>query len=123
MTTDRTTADYCPTCGHPRESQGAAERFGLSLYGTVLMFGDRDTRLSPSLARFTRVVLERVRASHELIILRVCPDVDDPSNLERVYAKRLRDRLQDLTGGAVGLRTLHSWGYELVRCGEEKAAA
>lgn len=121
MTLDSAAADYCPTCGEPRERHGAAERFGLSLYGTVLIYGDNRARLRPAVANFARVMLERRIVSHEMLLLRVTPDAG--SDLIRVYAKRLRDTLREITGGEVALTTLHSWGYELTQADVERAAA
>lgn len=118
---DHTTADYCPCCGQPREIEGNLDREGLTLKGYVLCYGGRRVRLRPGVAKFIRPLMERGTASHELIRLRVCPESE--SNLPQVYANFLRKQLADLTGGAVVLNTIHSWGYELAAAEQQRAAA
>lgn len=112
MAHDPHAADYCPTCGQPRErAVQTFERFGLRLTICTLTFGGNVAILRPSHTEFMRVLLEKGRASREFIILRVCPDTE--SNLPQVYACQLRRIVRDLTGGAVSLRTVWGWGFEL----------
>lgn len=106
-------ADYCPTCGQPREIDPDIERDGLSLRGYTMIYNGRRHSLRPGIGKFVRALLERGAVSKEFLQLRVSPDSE--SNLIHVYATYLRRDLAELTGGALQLRTLHSWGYELVR--------
>ena len=116
-------ADYCPTCGQPRERrQLAFECRGLRLEpdGTLL-FGERTLRLVPGIARLLAAVMEKGgKATHEFIILRVSAETE--SNIVQVYVCRLRKLLKELTGGEVELRTVWGWGYELVPASVAEAA-
>lgn len=118
---DPHSADYCPCCGQPRETQENLEMFGLTLRGYVLTYGNKRERMRPGVAKFMRAIMERGRASHQLLILRVNPESE--SNLVQVYANFLRKHLASLTGGAVILSTIHSWGYELLQAEAERLAA
>lgn len=121
MTIDCSAADYCPCCGQPRERPNEFERDGLTLRGHMLSFGEKRERLRPGVAVLTRALMERGSASREFLQLRVAPESD--SNLVHVYACMLRKQLAELTGGAVVLSTIHSWGYEIGRAHELRAAA
>lgn len=118
---DHCAADYCPTCGQPRERVGDVARGGLTLKGHTLVFEGRRATLRPGVANFARALMERGAASREFLTLRVCPETE--SNLIHVYATFLRKQLRELTGGAVVLHTIHSWGYELGRRDEQAVAA
>lgn len=118
---DTHAADYCPTCGQPHETEEPVERLGILLRGNTLVDQGRRERITSGMAKFVRVLLERGSASHELLILRVCPDA--LSNVRQVYANRLRKHLRNLTGDIVKLYTHHSWGYELISAADERLAA
>jgi DNA-binding response OmpR family regulator len=106
-------ADFCPTCGQPRERRVATiGTCGLSLSpNRFLSFGDSRIYLAPAEAEFMRIVMERGRASSEFLLLRISPDADD--TIIRTYAWRIRQKLAELTNGAVALRSIWGWGYEL----------
>lgn len=117
MTLDRGAAGYCPTCGQPRERDQPVERHGLKLDGYMLTFGAERVALTPTEARFIRVMIERGGATYEMVQLRVCPDACEQSMY--VYACRMRRVLAKVSGGALTLHTVRSWGYEL----EDRRAA
>jgi hypothetical protein len=121
MTIDRCDAEYCPACGQPRERSLPVSRHGLTLSGFMLKYGDKRERLVANVARTARVLLEKGEASFSLLTLRVCPDAN--TRAVHVYAVKLRRSLAELTGGAVQLRTIPSWGYELVEAQAERLAA
>jgi DNA-binding response OmpR family regulator len=120
---DLSAADYCPTCGQPRERRGMSfESSGLRLEADgVLIFGDHRRRIVPGLARFLRAVMEKGgKATHEFLILRVSAETE--SNIVQVYVCRIRKLLKEFTGGAVELRTIWGWGYELCEVASDEPA-
>jgi DNA-binding response OmpR family regulator len=119
---DRDAADYCPTCGQPREKADApVERFGLKLDHGDLNYGQFWVHLPPAQAEFMRIVIERGQASQQFLLLRISPEADE--QIVRVYASRLRRTISKLTDGAVALRTVRCWGYELLAAREVRLAA
>jgi DNA-binding response OmpR family regulator len=114
-------ADYCPTCGQPRDrAVQSLERMGLRLNHTTLSYGSRSARLRPAHRAFLQTLLQHGRASEELICLRVCPNTE--SNLVQVYACHLRKIIRDLTDDQLALRSIWGWGYELVSQQMQEAA-
>lgn len=105
-------ADYCPACGQPRECGREVERFGLHLDGSdQLSFGRRGVHLSSSEGIVMRALLDHGKASHEFLMLRLDSEADD--QITRVYAHRLKSKLQQLTDGVISLRSIWGWGYEI----------
>lgn len=119
MTLDPHAADYCPCCGQPREVSDVVQGFGLVLDCGSLRCGDEEVMLTPSLTRFARLLIQRGRVSHELLVLTVAPEAE--TNFIRVYARRFRLALQKI-GAPAELKTIHSWGYELAPIQEQRAA-
>lgn len=124
MSNDLSAADYCPTCGQPRERlTETAECHGLRLRpDNTLEFEGAEIRIIPGVARFMRALMERGgRATHEFLILRVSPEME--SNIVQVYVCRLRKILPALTRGGLELRTVWGWGYELASTAQQALAA
>lgn len=117
---DTTAADYCMRCGQPREVPDKVLWLGLCLNGPTLSYRGKIVRVRPGWASFLHTVMERGFASTELLRLRFCIEAD--SKLIHVYACHVRKILDSLTGGEVQLRTVHSWGYELVGFRQRAAA-
>lgn len=118
---DSCTADYCPTCGNPRELQDRVSIHGLTLTGYLLVYGDTRLRLTAGVARFARLIMRRGSASHEFV--RLSLPTDSCPSLPHVYALKLRRAIAEVTGGEVALKTIHSWGYEIALGEKQRLAA
>jgi DNA-binding response OmpR family regulator len=123
MTHSRCEAEYCPTCGAPRDRTGQLERFGLRLEQRWVDYQGAGPRHVPEgLAAVLGLLLLRGRASHEALMMALGGEATVDENV-KVRICYLRKLLGELTGGAVIIRTLHSFGYQLESAGEERAAA
>jgi DNA-binding response OmpR family regulator len=119
---DMHAADYCPTCGQPRErGEPAISYMGLTLHLGTLTFAGRSTYLRPAHRQFVHALLERGRASSEFLLLRVCPETE--SNMVAVYACQIRRIIRNLTNDAIKLQTIWGWGFKLVENSVSEAKA
>lgn len=119
---DNNAADYCPCCGQPREMDREVSRLGMRLTTYFIIYNGKRVRLRPAVAKFARPLFERGTASHEMLRLRLDSEAED-LNLNRVYAKFLRHALEEVTGGAILLKSIWGWGYELIEASDERIAA
>lgn len=111
---DVNAADYCPTCGRPRElRKDTVESLGLKLcINRKMYWGDNHVYLTPHEASMMRILFEKNRRSLDYLTLLLSPESEQ--NIVRVYACRLRKKLNELTSGKIQLQTIRGYGYELM---------